>query len=99
MDGTIRYCVVKKYKGAFKRKPVYAHLLFVPIDPRKYMYLALIGKDFDNEKNKYAAQLLVKLSEEITDQLFYIFWNKINNHRGVYNDKDDLLGTASRERW
>ncbi len=68
MDGTIRYCVVKKYEGALKRKPVYTHLLFVPIDPQKYMYLALIGKDVDNEENKYAAQLLVKLSEEITEQ-------------------------------
>ncbi len=67
MDGTIRYCVVKKYKGALKRKPVYTHLLFVPIDPQKYMYLALVGKDIDDEGNTYAAQLLVRLPEEILD--------------------------------
>jgi len=65
MDGNVRYCVVKKYK---KRQPVYTHLLFVPIYPQKYMYLALIGKDIDDVPNTYAAQLLVKLPEEITEQ-------------------------------
>lgn len=68
MDGTIRYCVVKKYKGKLKREPAYTHLLFVPIDPQKYMYLALIGKDIDDVENTYAAQLLIKLSEEITEK-------------------------------
>jgi len=67
MDGTLRYCVVKKHKG-LKREPSYTHLLFVPIDPQKYMYLALIGKDIDDVENTYAAQLLVKLPEEITEK-------------------------------
>lgn len=65
MDGTIRYCVVKKYK---KREPVYTHLFFIPIDPLKYMYLGLIGKDLDDVPNTYAAKLLVKLPEEITEK-------------------------------
>ncbi len=68
MDGTIRYCVVKKYKGKLKREPAYTHLLFIPIDPQKYMYLGLIGKDLDDVPNTYAAQLLIKLSEEITEK-------------------------------
>ena len=68
MDGTLRYCIVKKYKGKLKREPSYTHLLFVPIDPQKYMYLALIGKDIDDVENTYAAQLLVKLPEEITEK-------------------------------
>ncbi len=64
MDGTIRYCVVKKHN---KRQPAYTHLLFVPIDPKKYMYMALVGQGIDDEENKFAAQLLVKLPEEILD--------------------------------
>ena len=68
MDGTLRYCIVKKYKGKFKREPSYNHLLFVPIDPQKYMYLALIGKNIDDVPDTYAAQLLVKLPEEITEK-------------------------------
>ena len=67
MDGTLRYCVVKKHKR-LKREPSYTHLLFVPIDPQKYIYLALIGKDIDDVENTYAAQLLVKLPEEITEK-------------------------------
>jgi len=65
MDGIVRYCVVKKYK---KRQPVYTHLFFIPIDPLKYMYVGLIGKDLDDVPNTYAAQLLVKLPEEITEK-------------------------------
>lgn len=64
MNGIIRYYVVKKYK---KRAPVYTHLLFVPTDHKKYMYLALVGKNIDDEENTYAAQLLVRLPEEILD--------------------------------
>ena len=67
MNGTIRYCVVKKRKGLLKRQPIYTHLFFIPIDPKKYMYLALIGKDIDDQENTYAAQLLVKLTDEIMD--------------------------------
>ena len=67
MNGTIRYCVVKKRKGLLKRQLIYTHLFFIPIDPKKYMYLALIGKDVDDQENTYAAQLLVKLTDEIMD--------------------------------
>ena len=67
MNGTIRYCVMKKRKGLLKRQPVYTHLFFIPVDPKKYMYLALIGKDVDDQDNTYAAQLLVKLSDEIME--------------------------------
>ncbi len=67
MNGTIRYCVMKKRKGLLKRQPVYTHLFFIPVDPKQYMYLALIGKDIDDQENTYAAQLLVKLTDEIMD--------------------------------
>lgn len=67
MNGTIRYCVVKKRKGLLKRQPIYTHLFFIPIDPKKYMYLALIGKDVDDQENTYAAQLLIKISDDIME--------------------------------
>ena len=67
MNGIIRYCVMKKRKGLLKRQPVYTHLFFIPVDPKLYMYLALIGQDVDGQENTYAAQLLVKLSDEIME--------------------------------
>ena len=67
MNGTIRYCVMKKRKGLLKRQSVYTHLFFVPVDPKLYMYLALIGQNVDGQENTYAAQLLIKLSDEIME--------------------------------
>jgi hypothetical protein len=69
MEGIIRYCIVKKYVGVNKKSPKNTHLFFVPVDPKKYLYLALIGKmsEEDEDQNNYAAQLLVRLPEEIID--------------------------------
>lgn len=66
MDGMIRYCVVKKNKGVLKRSILYTHLLFVPVDPNQYMYLALVSQTAE-EENAYVAQLLVKLTDEIME--------------------------------
>ncbi|MEI6153163.1 MAG: hypothetical protein WCQ90_03655 [Deltaproteobacteria bacterium] len=66
MEGMIRYCVVKKSKGLFKKKSLYTHLLFVPVDPAQYMYLALVSQ-MTEEDNTYVAQLLVKLTDEIME--------------------------------
>jgi len=70
MEGIIRYCVVKKYVGLSKKSPQNTHLFFIPVDPKKYMYLALVGKmsEEEIENNVYAAQLLVRLPEEIVDE-------------------------------
>ena len=70
MDGTIKYCIVKKYKDVLKKNPQNTHLLFIPVDPKKYMYLALIGQmtGEDESDNKYAAQLLVRIPEEIVEE-------------------------------
>ena len=73
MEGIIRYCIVKKYVGLTKKSPQNTHLFFIPVDPKKYMYLALVGKMSDDEteeidSNVYAAQLLVRLPEEIVDE-------------------------------
>lgn len=67
MDGTIRYCIVKKYRGMLvKKHKSNTHLFFIPIDPKKYMYLALVGQ-LSEEENSYLGQLLVKLDEEIIE--------------------------------
>ncbi len=58
---------MKKRKGLLRRQSVYTHLFFIPVDPHRYMYLALIGKDVDDQENTYAAQILIKLSDEIMD--------------------------------
>lgn len=68
MDGTIKYCIVKKYSGLLiKKHKNNTHLFFIPVDPKKYMYLALIGQ-LSDEEDKYAGQLLVKFSEELLDK-------------------------------
>lgn len=68
MDGIIRYCVVKKYKGLFMKKHKNnTHLFFIPVDPNKYMYLALVGQ-LTEEDDTYVGQLLVKINEDIIDE-------------------------------
>jgi hypothetical protein len=72
MDGMIRYYIVTKYKGISKKNPQNTHLFFIPVDPKKYMYLALIGKMDEEEEgsdNVYAAQLLVKIHDEVIDEI------------------------------
>lgn len=65
MNGTIKYCIVKRNRNIFHKKDqTNTHLLFVPVDPKKYMYLAVIGK-MDEEEDTYATQLLVKFPSEI----------------------------------
>jgi hypothetical protein len=67
MDGTLYYYVLKKYKGMLiKKHKSNTHLFFVPVEPNKYMYLSLIGV-MEDEENTYAAQLLVRLPEDILD--------------------------------
>lgn len=83
MDGFIKYCIVKKYMGTSKKHPTNTHLFFIPIDPKKYMYLALIGKMTEDEtenSNKYVAQLLVRLPEEIIE-------NTIEGEKEYFKDR------------
>jgi len=68
MNGTIKYFVLKKYKGITKKHKSNTHLFFVPVDPKKYMYLALVGQ-LTEENNSYAAQLLVRFPEELLDSM------------------------------
>jgi len=67
MDGTVRYLIVKKHKGSLNKKTASnTHLFFIPIDPKQFMYIAVIGQ-IEEEENTYVAQLLVKIPEDIID--------------------------------
>jgi len=68
MDGTFYYCVLKQYQGALRKKhKKNTHLFLVPVDPKKYMYLILIG-ELEDEENKYLTQLLVRIQDDLIDE-------------------------------
>jgi hypothetical protein len=63
------YCVLKNYKGLFKKKHIgNTHLFLIPISDKEYLYLGMIG-EIEDEKGNYLTQLIVKLPEEIVDQV------------------------------
>jgi hypothetical protein len=63
------YCVLKNYKGIFKKKHVgNTHLFLVPISEEAYLYLGMIGELIDN-KGVYATQLIIRLSSEIVEDI------------------------------
>ena len=63
------YCVLKNYKGLFKKKHIgNTHLFLVPISDNKYLYLGVIG-ELEDEPGNYATQLIVKLPSDIVDQV------------------------------
>jgi len=65
----LHYCVLKNYKGVFKKKHIgNTHLFFIPIPEDSYLYLGMIGELLDNE-GTYATQLIVRLPSEIIDQV------------------------------
>ena len=72
MNETIYYCVLKNYKGVFRKKfRGNTHLFFIPLDDKLYGYFSLIGKmidapdDFPPGFDRYACKLIVKLPKEI----------------------------------
>jgi len=67
MDGTLHYYILKNYEGKLiKKHKNNTHLFFIPVDPKKYMYLILVGK-IEDEEGIFASQLLVRLDEDILD--------------------------------
>jgi hypothetical protein len=59
------YCVLKNYKGFFKKKHTgNTHLLFAPISDNKYMYLGIVGKLVDND-DLYTSQLLTEFPRSL----------------------------------
>jgi len=69
MNGTLHYFILKNYEGKLiKKNKSNTHLMMIPVDPKKYMYVAIIGEMVDNEEDTYAAQLIVKFPEEILEE-------------------------------
>lgn len=72
------YCVLKNYKGLFKKKHVgNTHLFLVPISDDAYLYLGMIGELIE-EEGKYATQLIVRLPSEIVEEII----DEEKNHFG-----------------
>jgi len=63
------YCVLKNYKGIFKKKNVgNTHLFFIPLPDNKYLYLSMIG-EIEDQKGSYATQLVTKIPADILDEV------------------------------
>jgi hypothetical protein len=71
MDGNFYYYVLKQYKGILRKEhDRNTQLFFVPVDPKKYMYLIVIGKSEDEEKT-WLSQLLVRVTDEVIEDTIY----------------------------
>ena len=63
------YCVLKHYKGLFKKKHVRnTHTLMVPITNTHSIYLVLIGRSTEDESIFYA-QSVAKIPHETVDEI------------------------------
>lgn len=72
MPDVLYYCVLKNYKGIFRKKfRGNTHLFFIPLDNNLYGYFSLIGKMVDEPQdlpegfNRYACKLIVKIPADI----------------------------------
>lgn len=66
---TIYYCVLKNYKGLFRKKHRgNTHLFLAPISPDTYVYLGLLG-ELTDEPGTYATHLIVKLPKDLVDTI------------------------------
>src|SRR4030042_5847069 len=67
--GKLYYCVLKNYKGLFKKKHSgNTHLLITPISNDEYFYLGIVGKLTNNE-DIYSSQLITKVSDSLLDDV------------------------------
>lgn len=69
MIANLYYCVLKNYKGLFKKKHVgNTHLLFLPVTEKVSCFVAIIGK-LKNEENTYITQLITKLPNVLVQKV------------------------------
>ena len=65
----INYCILKNYKGLFKKKHTgNTHLLFIPVSKNVSCYVAILGK-LKDENNMYATQLITKTPNVLVDKI------------------------------
>lgn len=80
MSRKIYYFVLKNYKGRIQKvHKGNTHLFMIPINPKKYTYLILIGKSED-EENVYYAHELARIPEDILENL-------INGEKEYFGDR------------
>lgn len=93
MNNSTYYCVLKNYKGLFRKKHLgNTHLFLVPIDTDNYLYLGLIG-ELEEEPGTYATQLIVKLPSEIIED---VITEEINYFKGRYQVIEELNSTPKK---
>jgi hypothetical protein len=67
MDRQVYYCILKKYKGLFKKKFVgVTHLFILPRTENDYLYLALLGERSE-VTGTYACVYITRIPNEILD--------------------------------
>jgi len=67
MDKQVYYCILKKYKGLFKKKFVgVTHLFILPRTQDDYLYLALLGERVE-VTGTYACIYITRIPNEILD--------------------------------
>lgn len=69
MDRQVYYCILKKYKGLFKKKFVgVTHLFILPRTESDYLYLALLGERSE-VTGTYACVYITRIPDEILDNI------------------------------
>lgn len=93
MSNLTYYCVLKNYKGLFRKKHLgNTHLFLLPIDSENYLYLGLIG-ELENEPGIYATQLIVKLPSEIIED---VITEEINYFKDRYLVIEELNSSPKK---
>jgi len=80
----INYCILKNYKGLFKKKHVgNTHLLFIPVSKNVSCYVVILGK-FKTEDNMYATQLITKTPNVLVQKI-------IDGELEYFKDRFELI--------
>jgi len=84
MDRHIYYCILKKYKGLFKKKLVgVTHLFILPRTESDYLYLALLGERTE-VTGTYACVYIVRVPDEILD-------NILDGEKEYFGDRFEII--------
>jgi hypothetical protein len=69
MEKQVYYCILKKYKGLFKKKFVgVTHLFILPRTDYDYLYLALLGERLE-VSGTYACLYITRIPDNILDSV------------------------------
>jgi hypothetical protein len=84
MDRQVYYCILKKYKGLFKKKFVgVTHLFILPRTDSDYLYLALLGERVE-VTGTYACVYITRVPDEILSDI-------INGEQEYFGDRFEII--------